>query len=190
MEQKIENNNLKKSEEDLDSFMVLLMTYAEQIFGKDEITTFLSGNLNIQQLKESLQNDTRKKIYFESLKSSASEQYKNLASISTIASTLLIIATFNDRIFPYSTTIKILLTILLIIIVLSLVGFYKNYNDAQCQAFKEIEKIAKKQQEQNALLALKQAKDTSRKRLLSYIPLIVNVLVISVICVILVLIWK
>lgn len=186
----MENNNSTKEKEDgLNDIPSLIIKYAEKYFGKEKWSEIISGKFNFDSHKKVAVDMERAKLHCEMLKTSSLEQYKNLASISALSATLLVIATFNDRILPYSIWVKILLTILLVAIIISLWAYYKNFSDAAKKSFDELAKITEQYEDKESVLRMEEINKKAKRRLLNYAPMIVNILVIFAIIGIIILIW-
>lgn len=80
----------------------------------------------------------------EILKYSTREAIKLLPTISALAATLLVIATFNNNLIPLNNSVKILLTVLLAVILLGVWLMYWDLLNAQGNAYEYIGLIGKK----------------------------------------------
>lgn len=174
----------------LKGILSFIMEYGEQYFGKEKWNDIVSGKFDFKAYRKAAADMERAKLHYETLKTSSLEQFKNLASISALASTLLVIATFNDRIFPYSIWVKILLTVLLIAIIISLWAYYKNFSDGSEKSYNELLKLHEQNGDTEVVLAFKKIKENAKRNVLGYAPIVVNFLVTFAIIGILILIWK
>ncbi len=87
-------------------------------------------------------NLRRHAVYAEMVKNAVWERYKLLPSISSLAATLLVVATFNENLLQLTDFVKILLAILLLLIPTSLIGFLYELNASEDHAYKKMEEIA------------------------------------------------
>lgn len=175
---------------ELIAYLPSIIKYGEEFFGKEKWDEIASGKFDFKAYRKAAADMERAKLHYEMLKTSSLEQFKNLASVSALASTLLVIATFNDRIFPYSIWVKILLTILLIAIIISLWAYYKNFSNASEKSYNELLKLHEQNGDMETVLAFKKIKDSAKRNILGYTPIVVNFLVTFAIIGILILIWK
>lgn len=187
MEKNDSNIDWKK---ELIAFLPSVLKYGEDFFGREKWNDIVSGKFDFKAYRKASADMERAKLHYETLKTSSLEQFKNLASISALASTLLVIATFNDRIFPYSIWVKILLTVLLVAIIISLWAYYKNFSDASEKSYNELLKLHEQNGDMDVVSAFKKIKENSKRNVLGYAPIAVNFLVIFAIVGILILIWK
>jgi hypothetical protein len=86
---------------------------------------------NYERLKA--QND----LFFKAVM----EKFKILPTICSLAATLLVVATFNENLLPINTVVKILISILLSLISVSLFFYLFELNDLANKAQKKIEEI-------------------------------------------------
>lgn len=96
--------------------------------------------------EEKQQSDTqikmvRLEVYSKLGETSIWERYKTLPTISTLAATLLIVATFNKDLLPITPFIKVLLAILLLLIPISLIVFLHALHQAEIHAREKIAEI-------------------------------------------------
>ncbi len=119
------------------------------------------------------------RIWGELAQSSTREKYKTLSTVCSLAAMLLIIATFNENLFPITKYVKILVTILLSLIPLSLWGLlYALYQDEKV-ARTELEKITEEEMSHKGLMHF----------LLDIFPYLVAMIFTVVIFLIALLIW-
>ena len=85
----------------------------------------------------------RLKIYHELLMNSVWERFKLLPQISALSATLLIVATFNERILILTPGVLILLIILLSLIPLSLIGYMVELRENENHALESISRISR-----------------------------------------------
>lgn len=78
------------------------------------------------------------KSYLDMLLSSISKRMKILPSVSALAATLLIVATFNEKLLPINSLVKFLLSLLLVLIPLSLIFYNQDLKRAQRNSIKSI----------------------------------------------------
>ena len=98
------------------------------------------------QAEENQQLDTQIKIarlevYSKLVETSVWERYKILPTISTLAATLLIVATFNKDLITVTPFIRIVIAILLLLIPASLIVFLYALHQAEIHAREKIAEI-------------------------------------------------
>lgn len=81
-------------------------------------------------------------IYADLAKNAIWERYKLLPLISSLAATLLVVATFNESLFPLTSFVKTLIVILLLIIPVSIIGFLHELHESEKNAFKKLKEIS------------------------------------------------
>lgn len=85
------------------------------------------------------------------------ERYKLLPQISALSATLLVVATFNEKLLPLTNFIRVLLMILLALIPICLVGYAWVLKRVEEHALRNIERISEGQetipQKQNLITA-------------------------------------
>lgn len=81
----------------------------------------------------------QKEVLFTAIR----ERFKVLPTISALAATLLVVATFNGELIPITTFVKIILAILLLIIPISLFGYLWELKKAEDKAVLWFEKYSK-----------------------------------------------
>lgn len=94
-----------------------------------------------QELFKKLSPDQRfnlLKSYLDIFLSSVSKRMQVLPSISALAATLLIVATFNEKLLPINLLVKFLLSLLLILIPASLFFYNEDLKRAQRNSIKSI----------------------------------------------------
>lgn len=174
----------------LEEFEPAMNEAGKQFFGEEEWKKFSSDSFNFETLKQQVSDSEKARVHLDVLKTASSEQYRNLASVSALCSTLLVIATFNDRIFPYGFEVKALLTILLCVIIVSIWGFYANFSGASEESFKELLILTERRQGKEDADKLRKIKEKGNKTPLSYVPFSVHFVVTLVILTIIYLIWR
>ena len=83
---------------------------------------------------EKLKPESKEKViffYLDQVLSSTRMRLKILPSVAALAATLLIIATFNKELLPLTTTVKILLSLLLLLIPISLYLYNRDIKNEQ-----------------------------------------------------------
>lgn len=155
------------------------------------IKKHFGDDINPEDILNRFKDEKSLNIHLESIKTSSFEQFRNLASISALCATLLIVATFNDKIIHYSFIVKIILSVLLLIIIFSISGYFLNFNIQKNKSFKEVENIAKKNDNKELLEKIKKIREENKKKYwyLSYLPFISTTLIDIIIVVLIVLIW-
>ena len=83
----------------------------------------------------------RLKVYHELLNTAVWERYKLLPQISALAATLLVVATFNERILPLTNCVRFLLIAFLVLIPVSIIGYLVALHQAEKHAEKNIKNI-------------------------------------------------
>lgn len=81
----------------------------------------------------------QKEILFTAIR----ERFKVLPTISALAATLLVVATFNPKLILVTAFVKVILSILLLIIPISLFGYLWELKNAEDKAVKWFEKYGK-----------------------------------------------
>lgn len=81
----------------------------------------------------------QKEILFTAIR----ERFQILPTISALAATLLVVATFNPKLILVTTFVKIILAILLSIIPISLLGYLWELKNAEDKAVKWFERFGK-----------------------------------------------
>jgi hypothetical protein len=163
--------------------------YGRQICGDKKWDKVSSEDFDLKKCFQMISDAQKMKVHLEMVKNSSWEQFRNLASVSAVCSTLLIIATFNNRILPYDNNIKLLLTILLLTIAISVYAFYKNFNSAQEKSWNELLLLTEKYGNEDEIKQMKDLKTGNDGRFLAHVPFIANYAIIFVICSIIILIW-
>jgi len=134
-----------------------------------EIIKIFNLNCKIMTAEEKQQSEIqmkleRLKVYLSLGEKSIWERYKILPTISTLAATLLVVATFNKELLPVTPFIKVILAILLLLIPVSLVAFLLALHEAETHSR---EKIAEITEEKNW-------KDNIKRGLQNFIPWIIT----------------
>lgn len=114
-------------------------------------------------------------------------RFETLSSVSALAATLLIIATFNDKLITLDNYVRVLLTILLIMIPGSLWGLFYETSKAAGDSFKKIYEVAEKSMGKETADKMKIARNPSIR---GAIPLIVYMIFTLVSLAIILLIWR
>ena len=78
------------------------------------------------------------KSYLDMLLSSVGKRMQILPSISALAATLLVVATFNEKLLPINSLVKFLLSLLLLLIPVSLFLYNKDLKKAQHNSIERI----------------------------------------------------
>jgi len=102
-------------------------------------------------------NLKRLEIFHQSLRDAVLERYKLLPHISALSATLLVVATFNEKLLPLTGCVRILLIILLALIPISLIGYVLELKHAEEHSSENIKRIGDGQdtiqQNRNSLTA-------------------------------------
>lgn len=88
----------------------------------------------------------RLEIYHQSLHDSVFERYKLLPQISALSATLLVVATFNEKLLPLTGCVRILLIILLALIPVSLVGYLWELECAEEDSSENINRLGNREE--------------------------------------------
>lgn len=99
---------------------------------KEELTKEERRQIDLERLK----------IYYELLNASVWERYKLLPQVSVLATALLIIATFNEKIIQLTKGVHFLLIVFLLLIPISLISYLIVLYQAEKHARNNIEKIS------------------------------------------------
>jgi magnesium-transporting ATPase (P-type) len=86
-------------------------------------------------------NTERLKVYYELLSTTVWERYKLLPQISALAATLLIVATFNEKVIPLTNCVRLLIIFFLLLIPVSIIGYLVVLYQAENHAKKKIKDI-------------------------------------------------
>jgi len=120
-------------------------------------------------------NLERLKIYYELLSTAVLERYKLLPQISALAATLLIVATFNEKVIPLTNCVRLLIIFFLLLIPVSIVGYLVALYQAENHARKKIKDITGGELP---------TEETKQKFFTTYLPWciagIISILIISV----------
>lgn len=119
-------------------------------------------------------NLKRLEIFHQLLHDSVFERYKLLPQISALSATLLVVATFNEKLLPLTNCVRILLIILLVLIPISLIGYLWELERAEEHAHKNIKLI---RDEQETI-------DQKQNLITAYLPRFVVIVISSVIFII------
>ena len=102
-------------------------------------------------------NLKRLEIFHQSLRDAVLERYKLLPHISALSATLLVVATFNEKLLPLTSYVRILMIILLALIPVSLIGYIWELKRAEEHSSENIKRIGDGQdtiqQNRNSLTA-------------------------------------
>lgn len=170
----------------------------------EEISKLLKNLTDNPQLFELLKNpeEAKKKIeyvgkvwsgyeqvksYGELMNWAVRTRFETLPAISALAATLLVIATFNDKLIVLDNFVRFLLSILLILIPGSLWGLFYEASRAEDDRFKKIYSITEENAGREAATELKKLRKPSLR---GAIPLIVNIIFTIIVLLIILLIWK
>ncbi len=126
------------------------------------------------------------KSYSDTIISLAKEIINSLISISLISASLLIIATFNPELIPLSISVKILVSILLILIPLGIWVVYVNNNKAIKLFLKMIQETINK-----ANIDISESiKKIKKPTFLGIMPIFIYTIFTLVVVIMIFLIWK
>lgn len=114
-------------------------------------------------------------------------RFENLSVVSTLAATLLVIATFNDKLIVLDNWVRVLLTVLLLLIPGSLWALFYETSKAANDSFEKIRSITLKEIGEEPAKKLDQAKKLSFR---GSIPAIIYAIFTIVSLCIILLIWR
>lgn len=86
-------------------------------------------------------NLKRLEVFHQLLHDSVFERYKLLPQISALSATLLVVATFNEKLLPLTNCVRVSLIILLILIPLSLTGYLWELKRAEEHSSENIKRL-------------------------------------------------
>jgi len=86
-------------------------------------------------------NLKRLEVFHQLLHDSVFERYKLLPQISALSATLLVVATFNEKLLPLTNCVRVLLIILLALIPISLIGYVWELKRAEEHSFENIKRL-------------------------------------------------
>lgn len=113
-------------------------------------------------------------------------RFETLSVVSTLAATLLVIATFNDKLIALDNFVRVLLTALLTIIPAGIWCLYYETDRAIKESFDKIQKIVKEKVSKEASQKVQEYRKPTFR---GAIPLIMNIAFTVVIILVIVLIW-
>jgi type IV secretory pathway TrbL component len=164
-----------------------LAKFLKILLGEDLFNQFSLENWNIEKIKKIMRAKEEFDSVSESLKYSVREMWKLLPSISALSAMLLIIATFNKELIPLTFSVKLLLTILLILIPIGLWSAYLDLSKTIDFSFKAIEKIVRENLGKDIS---NQTKKIRKPTPLSIMPLFINIIFSLIVLLIIFLIWN
>jgi hypothetical protein len=123
----------------------------------------------------------------EALKYSVRSIWSLLPSISGLSAMLLVVATFNHDLIEINLSVKIIITILLVLIPL---GLWGNYIDSQKAVYSGLERLKIIMKEDLGKDVSDQINKTKKPSLLGFIPPFMNFVFTFAIILIILLIWK
>jgi len=80
-------------------------------------------------------------VFHQLLHDSIFERYKLLPQISALSATLLVVATFNEKLLPLTDCVRILLIVLLALIPISLIGYVWELKRAEEHSSENIKRL-------------------------------------------------
>lgn len=146
------------------------------------------------KIKEKMENAGKFLSSYEQMKTQGEllnwavrTRFETLATVSALAGTLLIIATFNDRLIILDDFVRVLLSILLFIIPGSLWGLFYEVTKAESDSIKKIYAVTEENIGKEAVIKMKAAMKPSLR---GAIPFIVNIIFTTVVLLVIILIWR
>ena len=176
-DQKILEEKMKSIEDILNGFGLSedMIDHPEKI--KEKFSDF--GKAWIA--KEKIKNES------ESLKYSVRTIWSLLPAISALSGTLLVVATFNRDLIEINFSVRIILTLLLILIPVGLWGNYIDSKKGIDAGLKRMIDIMKKDVNKDVSNKIK---ELNKPSILGYLPLFINFIFTFAIILIILLIWK
>jgi len=154
----------------------------------------LGGLGDLGQAKEEIEKAAKAWFGMEEIKGHAElfnwairTRFENLSTVSALAATLLVIATFNTELIALDNSVRVLLSILLLMIPGSLWGLFYETGKAADDSFKKIYSITEKNLGSEAAAKVKAVKKSSFR---GYIPFIVYSAFTIIFLAIIWLIWR
>ena len=117
-------------------------------------------------------------IFHQLLHDSVFERYKLLPQISALSATLLVVATFNEKLLPLTNCVRVLLIILLALIPVSLISYVWELKRAEGHSPENIKRIGSGQE------TTQQQRNTFTAYLPWFIIMIISVVIIFIILVV------
>ena len=121
----------------------------------------------------------RLKIFSELGSQAVWERYKTLSTVSSLAATLLVVATFNENLIAITSVTKFLLTVLLSLIPICLIGFLYELHRSEVHSRQKINEIDEKENKKEV-----------KPGIMNYLPWLVTGILTIVILWIIFLIWN
>ena len=120
-------------------------------------------------------NLKRLEIFHQSLRDAVLERYKLLPHISALSATLLVVATFNEKLLPLTGCVRILLIILLALIPISLIGYVLELKHAEEHSSENIKRIGDGQD------TIQQGRNSLTAHLPWFVTAVISVVIIFII---------
>lgn len=152
----------------------------------EEESKFLSNS--IERVQKEINAEKSIKLYIENIDFNCKERFKMLTTISTLSAALLIIASFNPILVPFNILTKIIISLLLILILVGIWGFFV-YTSSSNALIEKICAVSKNDLGKDISKELKDAQKLSIRKFLSWIPFIANFLATVIIILIMFLLW-
>lgn len=128
------------------------------------------------------------KIHAELLNWAIRERFSMLSTVSALASTLLIVATFNNELIILDNFVRALLSVLLFLIPAGLWGLFYETGEAQKESLKHVKEIMEKNIGKEA--AAEVEKLQKKRSFRGLMPFLINAIFTIVVFLVIVLIWK
>ncbi len=120
-------------------------------------------------------NLKRLEVFHQLLHDSVFERYKLLPQISALSATLLIVATFNEKLLPLTNYMRVLLIILLALIPVSLIGYIWELKRAEEHSSENIKRLGNGQE------TVQQSRNLFTAYLPWFVTTIISVVIIFII---------
>lgn len=120
-------------------------------------------------------NLKRLEVFHQLLHDSVFERYKLLPQISALSATLLVVATFNEKLLPLTSCVRVLLIILLALIPISLIGYAWELKRAEEHSSENIKKLGDGQE------TIQQSRNSFTVYLPWFVTAVISVVIIFII---------
>lgn len=142
-----------------------------------------------ERLKKIVIGKQRVDLYSELLNYSVRQKMTSLATISALSAASLVVATFNPDLLPLTSLVKILISVLLVLVPLSMWGFLLESARATKHAQEKIQEITKDVTGHDIMEQFKNIPKNRMDVILAILPFIMNSILSISILIIIILIW-
>lgn len=177
----------QKFDKDQDGFMKLLELLGNnpQIF--ESLKDLDKAKEKFQQAGKVWSGYEQVKTHAELLNWAVRTRFGTLPTVSALAATLLVVATFNDKLIVLDDFVRVLLSVLLILVPSSLWGLFYEAIKAEDESFNKIYELTEKNIGKEAALKIKEGRKSSFRGMM---PLISNIAFSITVLLIIYLIWR